>query len=39
MKTIDQKVEEVVSPPHEMPKSTSSLFSFLPQAASRKRHA
>ena len=39
MNTIDQKVEEVVSPPHKMPKSTGSLFSFLPQAASRKRHA
>ena len=39
MKTIDQIVEEGASPPHKMPKSTGSLFSFLPQAASRKRHA
>ena len=39
MKTIDQIVEEGASPPHKMPKSTGSLFHFLPQAASRKRHA
>ena len=37
MKTIDHKVEELVSPPHNMP--NGSLFSFLLQAASRKRHA
>ena len=39
MKTNDQKVEEIVLPPHKINKSTCSLFSFLPKATKRRRHA
>ena len=39
MNTIDQEVEEYVSPQHNMQTSTDSLFSFVPQAANRMRFA